>query len=113
MKRLIIQTRKFSATLDELVRKNKVSEEVFEDLERELVRNPELGEPIQGTGGVRKTRLRSTSGGKRGGFRVCYCDVPEKGRLFLLVVYAKNEKENLTKDEQGLLKSLVRLLKKE
>jgi hypothetical protein len=113
MKRLIIQTRKFSVTLDELIRDRKITKIDFEEFERIVVCNPEDGDLIQGTGGLRKTRLRSASRGKSGGFRVCYCDVKEKGKLFLIAIYAKNVKETLSKQELSILQSLVDRLKKE
>ncbi len=72
--------------------------------------NPEEGDPIQGTGGLRKTRLKSSSKGKSGGFRVCYCDIPEKETLFLILIYAKNEKEDLDSKEKKILKALVEKL---
>jgi mRNA-degrading endonuclease RelE of RelBE toxin-antitoxin system len=113
MKRLVIQTRKFSETLDLLIKQNKVAKEDFEELEKSLVENPTNGDPIQGTGGLRKARLKSTARGKSGGFRICYCDVKKKEKLFLIVIYAKNVKENLTKEEIKILGSLVEKLEKE
>ena len=113
MKRLIVQMRKFSETLDQLISARKVKLDDFEDFEKQLVENPEQGDVIQGTGSLRKTRLKSTSKGKSGGFRVCYCDIPEKERLFLIAMFAKNEKENLSKEEVKIFKVLVDRLRKE
>ncbi len=113
MKRLVVQTRKFSETLDSLIAQNKISTDDFNDFERALVSNPDEGDPIQGAGGLRKTRLKSTSRGKSGAFRVCYCDVKEKEKLFLILIYAKNKKENLSREEARLLKTMVDRLKKE
>ena len=113
MKRIIIQTHKFSDTLDNLIKGNKISKDDFSDFEKELVANPEEGDLIQGTGGLRKTRLKSTSKGKSGGFRVCYCDVKDKGKLFLIVLYGKNEKEDLSAEEKQILKRIVERLKGE
>jgi len=68
---------------------------------------------IPGTGGVRKTRLKSASKGKRGGFRVCYYfhDVGS-GELYLIALYAKNEQENLTSDEKKELKAFANTIKR-
>jgi hypothetical protein len=72
-----------------------------------------MGDMIQGTGGVRKTRLRSASKGKSGGFRVCYYfhDVGS-GRIYLITIYPKNEKEDLDPSEKKELKELVEIIKK-
>lgn len=113
MKRLVIQTRKFSEILDRLITQNKVTKEDYEDLEKRLVENPDEGEVMQGTGGLRKTRLKSASKGKSGGFRVCYCDIPEKEKLFFLAIFPKNEQENFTDEEKQVFKVLVTRLKKE
>ncbi|MBS4167244.1 hypothetical protein NEOC65_002350 [Neochlamydia sp. AcF65] len=48
-----------------------------------------------GSGGIRKARLKSTSKGKSGGFRVCYLDTEDRAILVLLSIYSKNEQENL------------------
>lgn len=113
MKRLVIQIRKFSAELDKLIAENKLSEEDFRKFEEQLVCRPKAGDVIQGTGGLRKIRLGSSSKGKRGGFRVCYCDVPEKERLFLIALFPKNVQENLEPADKKALKRLIEKLKTE
>ncbi len=85
----------------------------YEDFENILLKDPEMEAVIEGTGGLRKTRLKSSSKGKRGGFRVCYCDVPEKGRIYLITMFAKNEKENLSAADKKMLKGLIDILRKE
>ena len=112
MKRLIIQLRKFSEILDLLIKQHKVTKADFEEFEKVLIGDPEVGAFIQGSGGLRKTRLKSTSHGKSGGFRVCYCDIKEK-KLFLILIYAKNVKEDLSTEELKVLKVLVDTLRKE
>lgn len=71
-----------------------------------------MGSIIPGTGGVRKTRLKSASKGKRGGFRVCYFDHTEKEELFLMVIYPKNEQENLSAEEKKQLKAITDAIKR-
>lgn len=66
------------------------------DFKKSLAENPEQGDVITGTGGIRKIRLKSASKGKSGGFRVCYLNIEDQLILFLLFIYAKNEKENLS-----------------
>jgi hypothetical protein len=113
MNRLVIQIRKFSEILDKLIAQNKASKEDYEELEKRLVENPEEGDVMQGTGGLRKIRLKSVSKGKSGGFRVCYCDVPEKEKLFFIAIFPKNVQEDLTDEEKSIFKSLVTRLRRE
>jgi hypothetical protein len=61
MKRLIIQTKLFSSDLDKLVAGNKLLITDYEALERLLLTDPEKGDLIKGTGGLRKIRLKSSS----------------------------------------------------
>jgi hypothetical protein len=82
-------------------------EKDFDSLKKTLVTNPEQGDLIPGTGGVRKIRVKSSSKGKRGGFRVCYFDDPEREELFLMLIYSKNEREDITPDEKKFLKAFA------
>lgn len=111
MKRTIVQTSKFSAVLDYLIDSRKISEKDYEAFEKSLLEDVEQGDLIQGTGGLRKTRLKSSSKGKSGGFRVCYFDNSTKWNLFLILIYAKNEKEDLSPSEKKILKKVVDALK--
>jgi len=47
------------------------------------------------SGGVRKVRWRSSGQGKRGGVRVIYFNMLEDGKIWLLLIYGKNVKENI------------------
>ncbi len=86
----------------------KTAEVLFSPAERDQIvvmvaANPECGEVIQGTGGYRKVRVARGGMGKRGGARVIYILRSEAFPIFLISVYAKNEKENLTMRERNLL----------
>ncbi|MGA2145606.1 MAG: type II toxin-antitoxin system RelE/ParE family toxin [Bryobacteraceae bacterium] len=74
--------------------------------------NPDVGDVIPETGGVRKLRWSIHGRGKRGGVRVIYYFHSEAFPLFLLTVYAKNQKANLTKAEQNEFQKLLPLLVK-
>ena len=73
--------------------------------------NPEAGDLLQGTGGVRKARLAGKGKGKSGGYRIVWYygggDIP----VFLLTVFGKGEKANLTQGERNALRSLTATLK--
>ena len=113
MKRLIIQSKPFSEELDRLISTNKLLSGDYEELEKRLTKNPDDGDIVQGTGGLRKTRIKSSSKGKSGGFRICYYDISLKERLYLLFIYGKNVQEDLSGEEKKFLKKLVEILKKE
>ena len=76
-----------------------------------LAANPRAGDLIQGTGGVRKLRWRRGGQGKSGGVRLIYYFHSEAMPLYLLAVFGKNERANLSKAERNDLAKLVRLLK--
>jgi hypothetical protein len=113
MKRIFVQQKPFSRELDSLINAKKLLKSDYEDLESELLKNPKMGTVIPGLEGIRKTRLKSATKGKSGGFRVDYIDIPEAETLHLIVIYAKNVKEDLSSDEKKILADLGRKLKKE
>jgi hypothetical protein len=112
MKRQIVQTKSFEKEISDLIAKRKITYEDFEDFKKSLAENPDQGDVIPGTGGIRKTRLKSASKGKRGGFRVCYLNVEERLILFLLFIYSKSDQENLSQAEKVELKQLAEALKR-
>lgn len=73
--------------------------------------DPEAGDVMQGTGGVRKARLAGRGKGKSGGYRIVHYygggDIP----VFLLTVFGKGEKANLTQGERNALRQLTATLK--
>lgn len=72
-----------------------------------LAANPGAGDVIAGTGGARKLRFAGRGKGKSGGYRVIAfftgTDIP----VFLLNVFAKNEKTDLTPMERRVLKTIL------
>ena len=81
--------------------------------ENRLMENPEVGVVMKGTGGIRKVRIAFKGKGKSGGARVCYVDFVTFETVYLIDVFTKNEKENLSDEECNELKKLVILLKEE
>ena len=65
--------------------------------------NPEAGDIIPETGGVRKLRWALEGRGKRGGARVIYYYHSERLPVVMLDMYAKNVKANLTKAERNAM----------
>lgn len=64
-------------------------------LQKALSENPDLGDVIPGSGGVRKVRWGTRGRGKRGGVRVIYFVRNEAGVIWMLTIYAKNVTENI------------------
>ena len=80
-------------------------------LEDLILENPELGDVMQGTGGLRKLRFSFSDRGKSGSSRVCYINIVRKEKIFLITAYPKNVKDNLSKAERNNIKQLVEILK--
>lgn len=78
-----------------------------------LARQPDAGNEIPGTGGVRKLRWAGKGKGKRGGLRVIYYFYNETAPVFLLTVYGKGVQEDLTPEQKKKIASLAKILKEE
>ena len=78
-----------------------------------LLKDPESGPVMEGTGGIRKVRFPLEHQGKSGSVRVCYTDFAEYEVTYLITAFTKKEQENLTDEEKNVLKKLVRSLKEE
>jgi len=72
-----------------------------------LAAHPTTGDLIEGTGGVRKLRWARGGRGKSGGVRVIYYFHSDAMPLYLLTMFAKNERANLNKAERNELAGLV------
>ena len=89
-----------------------LSEEEREELLFYLSSNPKAGTLIQGTSGIRKLRWASKGKGKSGGSRIIYFFYNETVPLFLLTIFGKNEKINLSKSERNELAKFIKELVK-
>lgn len=87
-----------------------LSPEERQDLIDYLADHPKAGDIMEGTGGVRKLRWRQGGQGKSGGVRVIYYYHDDLMPLYLLTLFAKGDKANLTKAERNDLASLVDVL---
>jgi hypothetical protein len=102
-------------TIVELPEFQRKSESLLSDTERQgvinyLAAHPLSGVLMQGTGGIRKFRWASGNKGKSGGVRVVYYFHSESMPLFLLSVFGKSEKANLSKSERNALAKLTKFL---
>lgn len=92
----------------------KVKKLLSEGEQRELIallsHNPTCGDIIQGTNGVRKVRYALKGRGKSGGSRVIYYYHNDSMPLYLLTIFAKGEKANLSKAERNNMAKVVALI---
>ena len=75
--------------------------------------DPEAGDVIPRSGGIRKVRVALPGAGKSGGARVIYFYRGAKGRIYLLTAYAKSRQENLTKADLNAMQTLTAQLQRE
>lgn len=85
-----IETRLFTKLVNE-----HLSDEEYARLQEVLIRDPETGDLIPGSGGVRKVRWGVKGRGKRGGLRVIYYARTRQGQIWMLTLYAKNVAETI------------------
>jgi mRNA-degrading endonuclease RelE of RelBE toxin-antitoxin system len=82
-----------------------MDDDEYAELQMFLASRPEAGSIIKGSGGMRKLRWAGSGRGKRGGLRVIYYWWVAKDRISLLLVYPKNEMDDLTADQLKMLKN--------
>jgi hypothetical protein len=99
---VFIETSLFTRLLGEYL-----SDEEYAALQGHLVAHPESGVVVRGSGGVRKIRWRAGGKGKSGGVRVIYYWAAAAHQIFMLTVFGKGEKEDLSSAD---LKKVARLL---
>ncbi|HSV71502.1 MAG TPA: type II toxin-antitoxin system RelE/ParE family toxin [Methylibium sp.] len=87
-----------------------LSEQDRRDIVDYVATHPRAGDLIEGTGGVRKLRWGRDGRGKSGGVRIIYYVHSGEMPLYLLTLFAKNERANLSKSERNDLAGLVDVL---
>ncbi len=71
------------------------SESERQDFAVYIANDPESGDVVSGSGGIRKVRWSRKGTGKRGGVRVIYYNKLKNGEIWLLLIYAKSAKESI------------------
>ena len=99
---VITETSVFTRRLLELL-----SDEEYRKLQTALVNRPDSGTLIAGSGGLRKVRWALKGGGKRGGVRVIYYWAVARQQLLMLLIYPKNERDDLTPEQLKVLRKIV------
>ncbi|SHK96796.1 RelE toxin of RelE / RelB toxin-antitoxin system [Pseudomonas punonensis] len=77
-----------------------MADDSYAAFQRALAERPDLGDVIEGTGGIRKVRVASSGDGRRGGSRVIYYHFTSASQIVLLLIYPKNETDDLPADER-------------
>lgn len=93
------------------LRKELMSDDEFRELQTYLLEAHEWGDTISHSGGCKKIRWSRPGIGKRGGIRVIYYVRIASGRLYLLLIYPKNAKDDLSEKEKAVVKALLQQLK--
>lgn len=110
MTRTFIQTPEFSRNWDSLG----FDDDDLRLLEIDIMEHPDKYPVMKGTGGLRKARisLDDNNKGKSGGARVCFVDFVFAETVYLITVYPKKAKDNLSKEERNEIKKVIEALKK-
>lgn len=82
-----------------------MNDEEYAELQTFLAGRPDAGPVIKGSGGMRKLRWAGSGRGKRGGLRVIYYWWVAKDRISMLMIYPKNEQDDLSASQLKLLRN--------
>ncbi len=99
---VIIETSIFTKLIKALM-----SDDEYKDFQEVLVNRPDMGDLIQGSGGLRKVRWKLEGRGKSGGVRMIYYWVTADDQIRMVYVYPKGKQENLTFSQLAQLKQIV------
>lgn len=107
---LFVESTAFTKSLPDYM-----NDEGYRELQARLVVNPDAGQVMPGCGGLRKIRHGDPRRGKgrRGGLRIIYLHLPDLNWIFLLDIYGKDEKDDLTSEEKKVLARLANQIKSE
>jgi hypothetical protein len=89
------------------IRERYLDDDQYRLLQLALMANPESGDLLRGSGGIRKVRWAAHGKGKRGGLRVIYYWITHRRHLLPLTLYRKSEVSDLKPDEVRALRTLV------
>ena len=87
-----------------------MADDEVESLITYLAENPQAGDEIPGTGGCRKVRVAGRGKGKSGGYRTVTFYSGERMPVFLLTVFSKGERANLSQKERNQLSTVTKAI---
>jgi hypothetical protein len=98
---VFVETPIFTADVKALL-----SDEDYAALQQHLVSQPDAGDVVAGTGGLRKVRWITAGRGKRGGTRVIYYHVVTQAQIRMILIYRKGIKGDLSPKEKTILRKI-------
>lgn len=102
--RKFIELPSFTYALSQL----KLGDDFLRELQNRILEDPDMGDIIPGSGGARKIRFKLRNRGSQGGVRVVYIDIVCKESIYLLDMYSKNTKSDLTPAEKASIFDIVK-----
>lgn len=110
MKAVFVESSEFTERVAEFL-----PDDAYAAVQQELMDQPDKGDVMPGSGGLRKVRIADPKRGKgkRGGARVVYLYVPEAKWFFMLDIYGKDEQDDLSTAQKKTLTQLVEELKRQ
>lgn len=109
MKREFVYMPKFEKEWNRLgLTDNELSE-----MENFLMENPDAGNVMKGTGGLKKLRWALPNRGKSGSIRVLYIDFLFDKTIFMIDLFAKDEKDNISPAERNSIKQIIKKIGEE
>ena len=97
-----IETPFFTKALDRYL-----DDDEYRELQTHLDKHPDFGKVVPGSGGVRKLRWAAKGRGKRGGLRIIYYLRLARGELWMLTIYSKNVRENISANVLKAMKEAI------
>lgn len=99
---VFIETALFTKNL-----KNYLNDDKYCELQSFLIEQPEAGDIVKETGGLRKLRWSSDNKGKRRGVRIIYYWQAAEDQIYFFTIYAKNEMTDLSSEQKKALKKML------
>lgn len=90
-----------------------LNDESLRLLENYIMENPDAADVMQGTGGLRKLRWALPYSGKSGGIRILYVDFVCFEKIYMIDLFSKGQKSNLSPAERNAVKQVIQQLEKE
>jgi hypothetical protein len=83
------------------------TEDEYEKFQEYISENPNAGDVVRGSGGVRKVRWTRQGSGKSGGVRVIYFNRLANGEIWLILIYAKSKLDSISGDQLRKVKNEI------
>jgi hypothetical protein len=99
---IFVETRAFTRRVTELL-----DDANYGRLQVYLAAYPEAGDVMEGTGGLRKIRVAMGCRGKSAGARVIYYYFVAQSQIAMLLIFSKNEQQDLTSDQRKVLATIM------